>query len=209
MAQCSVSYNNRRQFASALRASAGRLTSCTFCAGRYAPIFAQNAHKVIRPCCGRYVQQEILRIMRILGLIFSALLVTSCVEDSPLIASIPTTSSCAKSALEQVEVWSEKFEGTNISFEAKHKSFTLFQHASSPVTGYIEVRSNMLEKEVDPYLNKLASLCLLQSRLKISKDGLGYRIVADEIVKNIESGVSPILAKDLGAEIELNYSASE
>ena len=147
--------------------------------------------------------------MKILGLIIFALLVASCAEDSPLIATIPTTSSCTQNALEQVEVWSKKFKGTKISFEAKHKDFTQFQHASSPVTGYIEVRSNMLEKEVDPYLNKLASLCLLQSRVKISKDGFGYRIVADEIAKNIESGVSPILVKDLGAEIELSYSASK
>ncbi|WP_226649565.1 hypothetical protein [Microbulbifer variabilis] len=57
-------HNNRRQFVLALRASTGRPTLCTFCAGRCAPSFAQNVHSIGRPCCGRYgylVMEEFIK----------------------------------------------------------------------------------------------------------------------------------------------------
>ncbi|QFT54462.1 hypothetical protein FIU95_07835 [Microbulbifer sp. THAF38] len=65
-------HNNHGQFAPALRASAGRLTSCTLCAGRYAPIFAQNAHKVSRPCRGRYTLGAMKAFLLSLALLISS-----------------------------------------------------------------------------------------------------------------------------------------
>ena len=145
--------------------------------------------------------------MKVPGLIFSVLLIVSCAENAPLVAEIPTTSSCARTAMEQAESWSEKFKDTKILFKAKYKKFTEFQHASSPLAGYIQVLSNMPKNEIEPYLNRLASLCLYDASVKISRDDLGYRMVADELAKKIEAGISPIQVKNLGAEIELSYSA--
>ena len=58
-------HNKRKQYATALQAFAGRLILCTFCAGRFAPIFAPKAPKASRPCCGRLVlgEQQTMRML--------------------------------------------------------------------------------------------------------------------------------------------------
>ncbi len=74
--------NKRKQDATALRASAGRPTLCTFCAGRCAPSFAQNVHSIGRPCCGRYASFREHNMKRIISIIFTFLAVSGCKTTS-------------------------------------------------------------------------------------------------------------------------------
>ena len=143
--------------------------------------------------------------MKITFILCSLILLTSCTKELPITGEVPVTNSCLKEALSLIDGWNNDYQGTRIELHAEYIKFAKNDYGVSPVKGYIRLRTgNLVGEKPDVYLNTLAGLCQYSEQTIIDRDYLGYRVLNEVIMRNLETGTKELYIQSLNNKIKVS-----